>query len=37
MGGHGPIRDGDEKLDDVMIRGFWSYYCEIMGLDPRGG
>ncbi len=37
MGGRGPIRDGDQKLDDVMIRGFWSYYCEIMGLDPRGG
>ena len=37
MGGRGPIRDGDEKLDDVMIRGFWSYYCEIMGLDPREG
>ncbi len=37
MGGRGPIRDGDEKLDDVMIRGFWSYYCDIMGLDPGGG
>ncbi len=38
MGGRGPIRDGDEKLDDVMIRGFWSYYYEIMNLkDPPAG
>jgi anthranilate 1,2-dioxygenase large subunit len=33
MGGVGPIQDNDVKLDDVMLRGFWSYYADIMKLD----
>jgi anthranilate 1,2-dioxygenase large subunit len=32
MGGLGPIADNDVKLDDVMLRGFWAYYAEIMEL-----
>lgn len=35
MGGTGAIADNDVRLDDVMLRGFWSYYAEIMGLDAR--
>ena len=35
MGGRGAIRDGDEKLDDVLIRGFWSHYYDIMGMQDQ--
>ena len=35
MGGTGPIADSDVRLDDVMLRGFWSYYARVMDLDAR--
>ena len=38
MGGCGPIPDRIEtRINDVAIRGFWSYYSELMGIEPEGG
>jgi anthranilate 1,2-dioxygenase large subunit len=36
MGGGGPITDRDYRVTDVPLRGFWSYYAELMGLEPPG-
>jgi phenylpropionate dioxygenase-like ring-hydroxylating dioxygenase large terminal subunit len=36
MGGGGPIHDLDHRINDVPCRGFWSYYAELMGLEPEG-
>lgn len=36
MGGGGPITDLDHRINDVPCRGFWSYYAELMGIEPEG-
>jgi anthranilate 1,2-dioxygenase large subunit len=36
MGGGGPIGDQDHRINDVPVRGFWSYYAELMGFEPEG-
>jgi anthranilate 1,2-dioxygenase large subunit len=36
LGGGGPITDRDYRVTDVPLRGFWSYYAELMGLEPAG-
>jgi len=36
MGGGGPIRETDFHINDVACRGFWSYYAELMGIEPEG-
>jgi anthranilate 1,2-dioxygenase large subunit len=36
MGGGGPIRDAAHRVTDVPIRGFWSYWAELMGVEPAG-
>jgi anthranilate 1,2-dioxygenase large subunit len=36
MGGRGPIRNLDHRVNDVPCRGLWSYYGELMGLEPPG-
>jgi len=36
MGGGGPISDRDYRVTDVPLRGFWSYYSELMGFEPAG-
>jgi anthranilate 1,2-dioxygenase large subunit len=36
MGGGGPITDLDHRINDVPVRGFWSYYAELMGIAPEG-
>lgn len=36
MGGAGEISDRDYRVTDVSIRGFWSYYAELMGMEPKG-
>lgn len=36
MGGHGEISDRDYRVNDVSLRGFWSYYSELMGIAPAG-
>lgn len=37
MGGGGPITDLDHRVADVPVRGFWSYYAEVMGFEAEGG
>ena len=37
MGGGGPIADSEHRVTDVAVRGFWSYYAELMGIEPPGG
>jgi len=36
MGGGGPIVDCDFRVTDIPLRGFWSYYAELMGMEPPG-
>ena len=36
LGGGGPISDRDYRVNDVPVRGFWSYYAELMGIEPAG-
>ena len=33
MGGVGPVQDTDYLSQEISIRGFWSFYHRIMGLD----
>jgi hypothetical protein len=37
LGGGGEISDRDYRVNDVPLRGFWSYYAELMGVEPEGG
>ena len=37
MGGVGPIVDQDSLNTEVPVRGFWRYYCHLMGFEPTGG
>ena len=37
MGGRGPITDPDSPLTEIPVRGFWRYYCHLMGFEPEGG
>ena len=37
MGGRGELPDEiDFKATDVALRGFWSYYSQLMGMEPAG-
>ena len=36
LGGAGVISDRDYRVTDVPLRGFWSYYAELMGIEPEG-
>ncbi|HEU0155813.1 MAG TPA: Rieske 2Fe-2S domain-containing protein, partial [Stellaceae bacterium] len=36
LGGGGVISDRDYRVSDVPLRGFWSYYAELLGIEPRG-
>ena len=36
MGGGGAIHDAEHRVTDVPIRGFWSYWAELMGVEPEG-
>jgi anthranilate 1,2-dioxygenase large subunit len=36
MGGGGPISSLQHRVTDVPVRGFWSYYAELMGFEPAG-
>ena len=37
VGGRGAIVDCPFRVTDVPVRGFWSYYAEVMGIEPKGG
>jgi anthranilate 1,2-dioxygenase small subunit len=30
------ISDRDYRVHDVPLRGFWSYYAELLGIEPDG-
>ena len=36
VGGKGEISDRAYRVNDVPIRGFWSYYAELMDIEPAG-
>jgi anthranilate 1,2-dioxygenase large subunit len=36
LGGCGVISDRDYRVTDVPLRGFWSYYAELLGIEPAG-
>ena len=37
MGGGGPIPTAlNHRINDTPCRGFWSYYAELMGIEPDG-
>jgi anthranilate 1,2-dioxygenase large subunit len=36
LGGAGMISDRDYRVTDVPLRGFWSYYAELLGIEPAG-
>ena len=36
LGGGGVISDRDYRVTDVPLRGFWSYYAELLGIEPPG-
>jgi anthranilate 1,2-dioxygenase large subunit len=36
LGGGGVISDRNYRVNDVPLRGFWSYYAELMGIEPEG-
>jgi len=36
LGGAGVISDRDYRVTDVPLRGFWSYYAELLGIEPEG-
>lgn len=33
FGGRGPIRDQENLVSDVPMRGFWMHYCKLMGIS----
>jgi anthranilate 1,2-dioxygenase large subunit len=37
LGGGGVISDRDYRVTDVPLRGFWSYWAELLGVEPKGG
>ena len=37
MGGRDPLRDLAHRVTETPIRGFWSYWAELMGMEPAGG
>lgn len=36
LGGAGVISDRDYRVTDVPLRGFWSYYAELLDIEPQG-
>jgi anthranilate 1,2-dioxygenase large subunit len=36
MGGRGPLVDLDTRVNEIPVRGFWSYYSELLGIEPEG-
>ncbi|HEY6822433.1 MAG TPA: Rieske 2Fe-2S domain-containing protein [Burkholderiales bacterium] len=37
MGGRGPVKDETHRVTESPIRGFWSYWAELMGMEAPGG
>lgn len=36
MGGRGELKDLAHRVTETPIRGFWSYWAELMGVEPPG-
>jgi anthranilate 1,2-dioxygenase large subunit len=36
MGGIGKLLDLDTRVNEIPVRGFWSYYSELLGIEPPG-
>ncbi len=36
MGGTGALMNLDTRVNEMPVRGFWSYYSELMGIEPAG-
>ena len=36
MGGRGELKDLAHRVTETPIRGFWSYWAELMGVEPGG-
>jgi anthranilate 1,2-dioxygenase large subunit len=36
MGGTGPIRNLDSRVNEMPVRGFWAYYAQLMDIEPAG-
>jgi anthranilate 1,2-dioxygenase large subunit len=36
MGGRGALGDLTHRVTETPVRGFWSYYAELMGIEPEG-
>lgn len=36
MGGRGAITDTTHRITEGPVRGFWSYWAELMGVEPPG-
>jgi anthranilate 1,2-dioxygenase large subunit len=36
MGGVGPIPENFPRATEISLRGFWSYYAELMEIEPDG-
>ncbi len=34
FGGKGAVKDQENLVTDVPIRGFWLHYCKLMGIQP---
>ena len=37
MGGRGPLQDLAHRVTETPIRGFWSYWAELMGAEAKDG
>lgn len=37
MGGRGPVQDQAHRATEAPVRGFWSYWAELMGVQPPQG
>ncbi len=37
MGGRGAVKDETHRVTESPIRGFWSYWAELMGMEAEGG
>jgi anthranilate 1,2-dioxygenase large subunit len=37
MGGRGAVKDETHRVTESPIRGFWSYWAELMGVEAPGG
>ncbi len=37
MGGRGPLKDLTHRVTETPVRGFWSYWAELMDVEPPGG